>query len=119
VPAGVDRVDEAAYAALSMAGGIASASVVLGARLSITRVSQVGSIITVAGTGFAPVSMVNLFTLNGAYGGATVPVTVLSSTQLSFTVPSGAAGGLAYVQVLNPPFIPYTSTGSDPDGSLR
>jgi hypothetical protein len=43
---------------------------------------------------------------------------VTSEYQFSFTVPPGAVAGAAYVQVLNPPFNPFGTSGSDPDGAF-
>jgi hypothetical protein len=45
-------------------------------------------------------------------------VTVVSQTQLQFAKPANAAPGSAYVQVINPPYIGFTSTGNDPDGGF-
>jgi len=90
---------------------------------TISSISQNGSTITVNGTGFATGAAVNFFvhTTGGAvanFGGTSLPVTVLSSVQLQFTVPAGTAPGMAFVQVINPPFIPFTSTGNDPHGGF-
>src|SRR4029077_2975864 len=46
------------------------------------------------------------------------PLNVLSPTQLTFTVPPTALSGATYVQVLNPPFIPFSTSGNDPDGGF-
>ena len=104
-------------------------SVPLGALLTISGVSQSGTTVTVTGTGFSTLSVINLFnTQNGGAvnlgglgpnGQAKIPLTVTSSTQFSFTVPAGAVSGPSYVQVLNPPFIPFTSTAGDPDGGFN
>jgi hypothetical protein len=103
-------------------------SVVIGATLSISAVSQNGTVVTVTGTGFAPVSVINLFNQQGqavvnlggldANGSPRIPLTVPSSTELSFTVPAAAVSGPAYVQVLNPPYVGYTSSDGDPDGAF-
>lgn len=102
-------------------------SVALGARLTITAVTQSGPVVTVTGTGFSPASVLNLFNRQGSGvvnigglgpAGPRIPLTVVSSTELRFTVPSGAQSGPAYVQVLNPPFIDFSSTGGDPDGAF-
>jgi hypothetical protein len=47
-----------------------------------------------------------------------IPLTVVNSTQVTFTKPSGAVPGPSYVQMLNPPFTPFTSSGSDPGGAF-
>jgi hypothetical protein len=104
-----------------------SVSVVLGARLAIHSVVQSGAVVTVNGAGFSSASVIALFNLQGStvvnlggFGpnGPRIPLTIVSPTQLRFTVPPAAVDGPAYVQVLNPPFIPYSSTGSDPDGAF-
>ena len=112
------------------AGNVVSnaVSVPIGAALSIASVSQTGSTITVTGTGFASVSVINFFnqqpggTVNlGGYnasGQPNIPLTIVSSTQLTFSVPAGAVSGPSYVQVINPPYIPFSSTGGDPDGAF-
>ncbi len=104
-------------------------SVPVGALLTIARVTQNGSTVTVDGTGFSTLSVVNLFaqTAGGgvdnfgglsAGGQARLPLNVASSTRFTFNVPTGVASGPAYIMVLNPPYIPYSSSGSDPDGAF-
>jgi hypothetical protein len=96
---------------------------------TITAVSQSGTVsqgrstVTVTGTGFANGAVVNFFnTQSGGavvnLGGPGLTVTVLSSTQLRFAVPSSAMAGSSYIQVVNPPFISFTSSGNDPDGGF-
>src|SRR5262249_16673534 len=90
---------------------------------TLTGVSQNGNTIIVTGTGFANGAVVNFLNKqnNGGVmnpGGPVLQVTVSSTTQLQFTVPATAAPGLSYVQIVNPPFITFTSTGNDPDGSF-
>ena len=104
-------------------------SVPLGALVTISNISQVGSTITVTGTGFSTMSVINLFNaqavgcanLGGVSqsGNPMIPLTLLSDTQFTFQVPAGAMTGSAYVQVLNPPFIPFSTSGSDPDGGFH
>ena len=100
---------------------------VLGAAVTISAVDVAGSTVTVTGTGFSVLSVINLFNLQGGLvvnlgglNGATpnIPLNVASDTQLSFSVPAGAVSGPAFVQVLNPPFIPFSSSGNDPDGAF-
>ena len=103
-------------------------SVPVGATVSITGVSQVGSTVTVNGTGFSSLSVINLFNRQGASvpnlgglnpgGTPKIPLGTVSPTQLSFTVPAAAVSGPSYVQVLNPPFVPFSSSGNDPDGAF-
>jgi hypothetical protein len=99
-------------------------SVPIGAAVSVTSVSQSGSTITVTGTGFASVSVINLFngTVNlGGYnasGQPNVPLTLVSSTQFTFGVPAGAVTGPSYVEVINPPYIPFSTSGG-PNGNFK
>jgi hypothetical protein len=72
--------------------------------------------------------VVNLFNRQGdasvnlggfATGGAPkLPLTLVSDTELRFTRPVDAVAGPAFVVVVNPPFIPFASTGGDPDGAF-
>jgi sugar lactone lactonase YvrE len=103
-------------------------SVPIGARLTITGISQSGTTVTVDGTGFSTLSVINLFAQKagggidnfGGFGGGgpKVPLTILSPTRFTFTVPAGSATGPAYIMVLNPPFIPYASSGAGPSGGF-
>jgi len=104
-------------------------SVPIGAPLTISSVAQNGSTIDVHGTGFSVVSVINFFNaqpggavLNlGGYGGngqPNIPLNVVSDTEFTFAVPAGAASGKSYVQVINPPYIPFSSTGADPHGGF-
>lgn len=90
---------------------------------TLTSVSQSGATITVRGTGFATGAVVNFFNKQGGgivnLGGFGLTVTVVSATELRFTVPSTAVPGSCYVQVVNPPYIVFTATsGSDPKGGF-
>jgi hypothetical protein len=112
-------------------GNVASNAVaaVIGAVPTVTSVTVSGTSITVTGAGFSVLSVINLYNLQGGVvvnlggfgpGGAPrVPLTISSDTQFTFTRPAGAVAGPAFVEVLNPPFIPYSSSGSDPDGAFR
>jgi len=106
-------------------------SVPIGARISIASVSQGGALdrtITVNGTGFSPLTVINFF--NAQAGGALnlggiksgglpkIPLTMINDTQFTFSVPAGGVSGAAYVQALNPPFVPFTSGGNDPGGAF-
>src|SRR5262249_36864708 len=82
-------------------------SVPIGARLSITSIAQSGSTVTVNGTGFCTLSVINLFNgstnLGGYAGGrARIPLNVISPNRFTFTVPAGAVSGVSYLQVINP-----------------
>ena len=101
---------------------------VIGRQLGISSVSVTGSTITVTGTGFSPVSVVNLFNRQGdgvvnlgGYGPgglARIPLAIASDTLFTFERPAGAEAGPAFLEVLNPPFIPFASSGADPDGAF-
>ena len=100
----------------------------IGAALSITAVSQVGATVFVDGTGFSTRSIINLFNRQGSAlvnlggfgpgGVPRIPLTLLSSTRFSFAVPATAVTGPAYVQVINPPFMAFSSSANDPDGAF-
>lgn len=101
----------------------------LGGPPTISGVVQNGSTVTIAGTGFAAGAVINLFNrqggtvanLGGVFptnGAPRVPLTALGSTELRFAVPFNAITGPSYVQVINPPYIGFTSTGNDPDGGF-
>jgi hypothetical protein len=70
------------------------------------------------------VSVINFF--NGAVnlggyntsGQPNIPLTVGSSMQFTFGVPAGAVSGPSYVQVLNPPYIPFSTSGG-PNGNFN
>jgi hypothetical protein len=99
----------------------------IGAQISVTSVSQSGAAVTVNGSGFSALTVVNLFNLQGAdvvnlgglaAGAPLIPITLINSAQFTFSVPSGAVRGPGYVQVLNPPFVPFTSSGNDSAGAF-
>ena len=99
-------------------------SVPIGAAVSVTSVSQSGSTITVTGSGFASVSVINFFNGAGNLGGynasgqPNIPLTLVSSTKFTFGKPAGAVSGPSYVQVLNPPYIPFSTSGG-PNGNFN
>ncbi|GEM_PF-802606 len=114
-----------AGAAHSYADKSEAVSVPIGARLNITSITQSGSTITVNGSGFSTLTVINLFNTQaggvvvnlggfGADGKPNIPLTIVSSTQFTFTKPVGAAAGASFIQAFNPPFVPFTSTGNDP-----
>ena len=106
----------------------AAVSVPIGAEISIDSVTQSGSTITVNGTGFSSLTVINLFNLQPGgvvnLGGLTssgkpqIPLTLISDSQMTFTVPAAVVAGPAYVQALNPPFIAFTSSGNDSGGAF-
>ena len=106
----------------------AAVSVPIGARILVTKVTQAGTTLTVDGAGFSSLTVINFFNaqkggvvnLGGltAAGAAKIPIKLVSSTRFTFTIPAGAVAGPAFVQALNPPFVPFTSSGNDPCGAL-
>jgi len=98
-------------------------SVPIGALVTISGVTQVGSTVTVRGTGFSVMSVINFYNGSGNLGGLSgtgpnIPLTVDSDHQFHFTVPANAVTGPAFVEVPNPPFIPFSSSGTDPAGGF-
>jgi hypothetical protein len=104
-------------------------SVPIGEQIRLDGVHQSGSTITVTGAGFSVLSILSFFNLQpggvvqlGGFdsgGQSRIPFTLQSSHQFTFSVPAGAMSGPTYVQVLNPPFIGFTSTGNSPNGALN
>jgi alpha-tubulin suppressor-like RCC1 family protein/sugar lactone lactonase YvrE len=102
-------------------------SAVIGWTPEITRVEVAGSTITVMGRGFSRLSVINLYNRQGAgvvnlggFGasGPKVPLTFVDDTRFSFERPAGAVAGAAFLEVLNPPFIAFATSGNDPDGAF-
>ncbi len=103
-------------------------SVPIGAQVTVSSVTQSGKIITVNGTGFSTLTVINFFNrqAGGAVnlgglkpdGTALIPLSFASENKFTFTEPAGAIAGAAYVQALNPPFVPYTSSGNAPGGAF-
>jgi sugar lactone lactonase YvrE len=102
-------------------------SVPIGERIRLDSLSQNGFNITVNGAGFSVRTIISFFNaqaggvvnLGGIVNGLSrIPFTLQSPNQMTFAVPDGAVDGPAYVQLLNPPFIPFTSTGSAPAGAF-
>ena len=75
-------------------------SVSIGERISVTSVVQSGSTITVKGTGFSPVTVINFFNLQcptvvnlgglDSHGTAKIRLTLINPHQFTFTAPAGA-----------------------------
>ncbi len=103
-------------------------AVPIGPEISVSSVTQSSTIITVNGTGFSARTVINFFNAQssgvvnlGGIGAAGVPkiaLTLISANQLSFSRPFGAVPGPSYVQAMNPPFVPFTSSGIDPGGAF-
>jgi hypothetical protein len=100
-------------------------SVPIGAQIIVTSVTQSagGSTITVDGAGFSTLTVINFFNAQsggvanlGGLGaaGPKITLTLVNSTRFTFARPTGAVSGPAFVQALNPPFVPFTSSGTDP-----
>jgi hypothetical protein len=107
-----------------------AASVPLGARITVTKVTQSGSgpgsTVTVVGTGFSTLTVINLFNAQGAKevnlgglkpdGTPKIPLTLINSTEFTFTRPADAVAGPAFIEAFHPPFLAFTSSGNDPCG---
>lgn len=124
-PGSIVVINRGADASYSLSSN--GVSVPIGAAVTVTSVSQTGTTITVKGTGFSTLTVINLFNQQGSstvnLGGlagsvARIPLTIVSANQFRFTEPASAVAGPAYVQAINPPFLPYTSSGSDPGGAF-
>ena len=104
-------------------------SVPIGRTISVIGVMQDATTLIVDGTGLSTLTVLNFFATNGNgksvnMGGLTsdgipaIPITLISDTELAFKIPAGAAPGPAYVQALNPPFIPFSSSGNAAGGAF-
>jgi hypothetical protein len=103
-------------------------SVPMGARITVTKVTQSGDTVTVDGAGFSMLTVINLFdtrsgkTVNlgglNSHGTPKILYTSINSTELTFTVPTDAVAGPAFIEAFNPPFVPFTSGGNDPCGAF-
>lgn len=103
---------------------------VLGEILSIDSVLVTGADVDVTGTGFSDLTVGNLFARSIAsgdvenfggfeeFGLPRLPLTVSSDGALEFTVPADAMSGPALLHLLNPPFIPFSSSGVGPAGEF-
>lgn len=99
----------------------------VGERVTVTGVTQSGATVTVNGTGFSRLTVINLFNRQGGgvvnIGGAVsgvprIALTLVSPHRVTFQVPADAQTGPAFVQAINPPFIDFTSSGNSPGGSF-
>ena len=107
----------------------AAVSVPIGAQIAVNGVAQQGGTVTVSGAGFSNLTVINLFNLQGGAvvnlgglnpdGSAIIPLSLNSDSKLSFSLPAGVVAGPAYVQALNPPFIPFTSSGNSLGGAFQ
>jgi tRNA (mo5U34)-methyltransferase len=97
--------------------------------LSVEKVTQEGSTIFVAGSGFARETAINLFCKDGARtinlggldpdGKPLIPLTVHSPSLVSFRLPRKFRPGPAYVQALNPPYFDNVNSGVGPAGAFE
>ena len=107
-------------------------SVPIGAQIAVTSVTQPLSTspITVGGAGFSTRTVINFFNtqegksvnLGGLKpdGSPKIPLVFINENKFTFTKPVGAVAGASYVQALNPPFVPFTSsTGSGGNIDLK
>jgi hypothetical protein len=104
-------------------------SVPIGHKISVIGITQKGTKLIIDGTGFSTLTVINFYaTRAGAAavnlgglttaGAAAIAINLVSDTELTFNVPADAAAGPAYVQALNPPFIPFSSSGNNPNGAF-
>jgi hypothetical protein len=121
------RVDNKGTVAPLYAKQSNAVSVPIGAQIKVKSVTQLGGIITVNGTGFSTLTVINFFNtqsgkvvnLGGLAGGKPkIKLTVVSDTKFTFSKPAGAVAGPSYVQALNPPFVPFSSSGNAPEGAF-
>jgi outer membrane protein assembly factor BamB len=111
-------------------------SVPVGAGVTVSGVKQTGCTVAVNGTGFAvsgmglpPFTVINLFNRQGdvavnlggltAAGNPKIALKVGSANHFTFS-PAGVGfePGASYVQVLNPPFVPFSSSGNTANGAF-
>ena len=105
----------------------------LGAPLRVRHVYQSGALVTVEGSGFEANTRINFYNskspfyqaspplnLGGvdAAGKPKIPLTIDSDSQFTFKVPASAAPGEWYVEALNPPFLAFSSSYTDPGGAF-
>lgn len=106
-------------------------SVSIGAQIKISSLTLLGSTgIKVKGAGFSSLTVINFFNTQAGgkvvnLGGLTsagtprIPILALfNENDFNFAVPPTAAPGPSYVQVLNPPYVPFTSSGDGPSGVI-
>ncbi len=102
-------------------------AITIGQPITVTSVAQSAQQLTVFGTGFSSSTVINFFNtqgtsvvnLGGLAGGAPkIPLTLINSGEFIFNVPASAIPGASYVQAINPPFIPFTSSGNAPGGAF-
>jgi hypothetical protein len=100
----------------------------IGQKIAVISVTKLVSTITVNGRGFSTLTVINFFNTQGGgvmnMGGTTakgtpkIPLKFVNQDRFTFTKPAAARPGPSYVQALNPPFVPFTSSGNNPGGSF-
>ena len=90
--------------------------------------TQAGTTITANGTGFSSLTVINFFNTQGdaavnlggfGTGGLPrIPLTLVNESKFTFSRPADAVAGASYVQALNPPFVPFTSSGNSAGGAF-
>ncbi len=98
----------------------------IGAPILVKHVYQSGAVITVEGAGFSAATVVNLycgkpFENLGGLDSAGKPVLHLEmdgDAKLRLIVPPTAKAGACYLEALNPPFLPFSSSYNDPGGAF-
>jgi hypothetical protein len=104
-------------------------SVGVGPRIGISMIIQSGTTVTVYGSGFSPLTLINFFNQQGGHrvvnlgginadGSPRIPVEFITENDFRFEVPAGAVDGPAFIEALNPPFIPGSTSGNDPEGAF-
>jgi len=102
-------------------------SIPIGELVTVSGVEVNGATVTVNGTGFNSLTVINLFGSNGSTvinaGGLNgsnpnIPLTIVDSHQFTFTRPGSLVAGSAFLQAINPPFIPFTNSGTGASGSF-
>jgi hypothetical protein len=123
-PGSVQVVNRPSYAVSD------AVSIPIGERIRVDSVTVDPDNVTVhlSGAGLCTGMAINLFAHQSSFvlnfgglnpdGTPVFPFTVVDSHHLFFTRPSFISPGSAYVQVLNAPFIPYTSSGNGPGGAF-
>jgi hypothetical protein len=94
----------------------------------LSKVTQNGATLRIDGSGFATGTVINFFNAQGGRvvnlgglkpdGTPLLPLSLVSSTQFTCAVPSGAMPGPSYIQAINPPFVPFASSGNTPGGAF-
>ena len=97
----------------------------IGEPIEVKRVYQSGALITVEGAGFSTATVINLYCgkpVSNLGGFDTVekpkiPLEIDGDSRIRLKVPHGAPPGQCYLEALNPPFLPFSSSYDDPGGA--